>query len=495
MAAGGSGEMSVIQLGFINADQKYLTAESFGFKVNACATSMRKKQVWTLEHADSVGDSSLVFLRSHLGRYLSAAKDGTVTAERERPAPDCRFAVVAHADGRWSLRSEEHSRYLGGAGDRVSCCAGSGAADTEKWSVHLAMHPQVNLYSVARKRYLHANGGRGELAAERDAPWGVGSVLTLQYRDRRYHLQTADGRFLASNGALVPDVRDDTGLTLEFQAGTVAFRDAAGRYLAPSGPTGAVKAGRGARVGKDEAFVLERSRGQVVLTASNERNVSTRQGVDLSANQDEESDQEVFQMEMDRETKRCAFRACNGKYWSLTASGAVQCTASEKSASCFFEREWKGPKVTLKASNGKFLAAKKNGQLAASVDSAGEQEEFVLKLINRPLIVLRGEDGFIGCRKQGTGTLDSNRSSYDVFQLEYNNNSYCLRDSTGKYWMVEADGTVVSSSATPVYFQFEFCDSNRVAIRTQEGFYLKGDHAGVLKANAQSIANATLWEY
>ncbi|KAF5891414.1 fascin-like, partial [Clarias magur] len=424
MAWGGSGESAAVQLGLINAEDKYLTAEAFGFKVNACATSMRKKQVWTLEPADPAGDSGSILLRSHLGRYLSADKDGNVTAERERPAPDCRFCVTAHADGRWSLRSEAHARYLGGNEDRVLC-----GGTEEKWCVHLATHPQVNLYSVARKRYLHAQpqAGRAELAADRDAPWGVGSVLTLVYRDRRYHLQTAGGRFLSGSGALLAEPRGDTGFTLEFGARTVAFRDAAGKYLAPSGPSGALKAGKSVRGGKDEALVLERSRGQVVLTASNDRNVSMRQGVDLSANQDAESDQEVFQMEVDPESKRFAFRACNGKYWSLTPSGAIQCTASEKSASCFFELEWKGAKVTLKASNGKYLAAKKNGQLTASVDSAGEQEEFVLKLINRPLIVLRGEDGFIGCRKQGTGTLDCNRSSYDVFQLEFNNNAYCLR--------------------------------------------------------------------
>lgn len=277
MASGGLGESTVIQLGLINAEDKYLTAEAFGFKVNACATSMRKKQVWTLEHADQTGDSSSVLLRSHLGRYLSSDKDGNVTAECERPSQDCRFCVVAHADGRWSLRSEAHGRYLGGSEDRVLC-----SASDAKWCVHLAMHPQVNLYSVARKRYLHANPGRGELAAVRDAPWGVGSVLTLVYRDRLYHLQTADGRFLASTGALVPEPRGDTGFTLEFRAGTVAFRDATGRYLAPSGPSGAVKAGKNVRVGKDEVFVLERSRGQVVLTASNDRNVSTRQGAALT---------------------------------------------------------------------------------------------------------------------------------------------------------------------------------------------------------------------
>lgn len=43
-----------------------------------------------------------------------------------------------------------------------------------------------------------------------------------------------------------------------------------------------------------------------------------------------------------------------------------------RSTNCYFDIEWRGKRLTLRAANGKYVAAKKNGQLAATMDSAGQ---------------------------------------------------------------------------------------------------------------------------
>lgn len=275
MPTNGIHQVLKIQFGLINCESRYLTAESFGYKVNASAPSLKRKQIWTLEQDEA--DSSVVFLKSHLGRYLGADKDGKVRCEAEQPGRDERFSIITQSDGRWALQSAPHRRFFGGREDRLSCFAPS-VTEGELWTVHLAMHPQANLLSVSRRRYAHLSAHEDEIATDSNLPWGVDALITLCFQDKKYSLRTADERYLRCDGTLVPEPGARTGYTLEFKAGKLAFKDCDGKYLAPTGPTGTLKSGRSSKPGKDELFDLEESHPQVVFTAANGRYVSIRQG-------------------------------------------------------------------------------------------------------------------------------------------------------------------------------------------------------------------------
>ena len=131
VGAGASGDVRTWSIGLVNASGHYLTAESFGCKINASAVSMKKKQLWTLEHVNKAADVEVevVYLKSHLGRYLSCDKKGNTKCEDEdRSNTDTQFVIdYCPSSGRWAFRSKQHGLFFGGqedfllvAKDRVS---------------------------------------------------------------------------------------------------------------------------------------------------------------------------------------------------------------------------------------------------------------------------------------------------------------------------------------------------------------------------------------
>lgn len=174
---------------------------------------------------------------------------------------------------------------------------------------------------------------------------------------------------------------------LEFCFGKVVFCDCEGCYLVLLGFSGMFKVGKVIKVGKDEFFVLEQSCVQVVLQVVNERNVFMCQGMDLFVNQDEEIDQEIFQLEIDCDIKKCVFCIYMGKYWMLMVIGGVQFIVFIKNVSCYFDIEWCDWCIILWVFNGKFVIFKKNGQLVVLVEIVGDLEFFFMKFINCFIIV------------------------------------------------------------------------------------------------------------
>jgi hypothetical protein len=137
-------------LGLINNEGKYLTAENFGFKINATGNTLRKKQKWSIEQ--DANDQDCIYLKSPLGCYLSTDKYGKLYCEKTTPNFDSMFIVETNGQGKWSFRSQQYGYYFGGTADRLHCFSKT----QEWWTVHLAIHPQVlqKLIQLFRFRFL-----------------------------------------------------------------------------------------------------------------------------------------------------------------------------------------------------------------------------------------------------------------------------------------------------------------------------------------------------
>jgi len=280
-ASGGARDSGSLQwkIGLVNHQGKYLTAETFGFKINAAGVTLRKKQLWIVEQDPNEDDT--VYIKSHLGRYLAGDKKGEATCSSESREEAEKFVIQYNPDGsgRWAIGNRMTGYYFGGTEEHVQCYEKQPTA-SEWWTVHLAIHPQVNLRNLNRQKYAKLDEVTGRIQVTEVIPWGQDSLITLEFRDGGYCVKTCDNRYLHRDGSLVNDPSEDTLFTLEIKSGQtsgMALRDCTGKYLTAVGKD-AVMSARNKTIGKDELFTIEDSQPQVFFTAHNSKMASIKQG-------------------------------------------------------------------------------------------------------------------------------------------------------------------------------------------------------------------------
>jgi len=494
---GTSGGNSTWMIGLVNSALKYLTAETFGYKVNANGVALKKKQLWTMEPFGDQTDA--ICLKSHLDKYLSVDQYGNVTCDSDEKDNGARLEIVVPEKnrGRWALRHPGRGYFLGAASDKLICTAKS-PTENELWFVHLAARPQTNLRSIGRRRFAHLSDLGDEIHVDANIPWGASTLFTLEFRDdsRHYAIHTSNNRYLSRDGRLLEKCNEACLFAIEYFGGSFALRDTQGLYLAPLGSKAILKT-RSTSVTKDELFTLEDSLAQAVfVSVMNGRHVSVKQGVDVTANQDEISDHETFQLEFDVTTGRWYIRTMGDHYWTLESSGGIQASSGKKSSNALFQMEWQSDgSVLFRANNGKFVATKKSGHLYANSEAAEDCSKFFFYLINRPILVLKCEQGFVGYKTGSGSKLECNKANYEAVQVERGPKGLVFfKGQHGQYWQTNADG-VCADSDTPEGYYLELREPSKLCIKTTSGGYLIAEKNGSFKASGLGFEKATRWEF
>jgi len=263
-----------IVFGLMNQQGKYLTAEKFGNQISVTGTSLRAKQLWTFEPEGA--ESTKGYLRSPQNNYLETTKTGVVTCEAEEKQPSLLFDVTVAEDGRWAFK-DSFGKFLAGNTERLYTTMDSKQADEYLWAIHIASHPQCNMKSVSRKRYIHLKNEE-QLCASEDIPWGHDAVITLEFHKGKYAIRDSQGRYLdGESGELAASPTQNCMFSISLQDTEFAFKTSSGKYLTVHGPTGKLIANK-KTITRDELFALEESKAQVMLTANNGKKASTKQG-------------------------------------------------------------------------------------------------------------------------------------------------------------------------------------------------------------------------
>ncbi len=106
----------------------------------------------------------------------------------------------------------------------------------------------------------------------------------------------------------------------------------------------------------------------------------------------------------------------------------IHLNLNRRSSNALFSVLWHADgSVSFRANNGKLLGTKRSGHLFANCADDGSEEElqktrFYFYLVNRPVLVLKCEQGFVGAANKsgaaGANRLECNRANYETIRVE-----------------------------------------------------------------------------
>jgi len=565
-------------VGLVNGKHRYLTAETFGFKVNSNGQQLKRRQQWTIEpfpentgpdgsisSAASVSSSAQcgpigsvsgqivglntsgsssngaqfqptfcsspgedptcimtlsngnhtagltlrqssgsnngsdhstnscdeehenVAIKSHLNKYLAVDSFGNVTCDSDEKSENARFTITicSMSQGKskdehifWAFKNVERGYYLGTTEDGMICCnAKMPKSRAELWHLHLLPARGASFFalkSLGRKRFArvcnemvidgdHNQQSRAQVQLDANISWGPETLFQFKYYEGgRYALLTSDNMFLTNEGKCLPHVNpnetqqsslppNECLFTLEYHSGYLALRDSFGHYLAAAGRSSVLRS-RSIGVSRDELFMFEGVPIQVSIKATfNNRWVSIKQGVDVSANQMETTSKyETFQFIYHKQTGLWSIMTQDCNFWTISKNTNTVCVCRPADYEALtrgqFRLIWSENDATfslryidhssVQSQTERWISARKSGQLylsgiGSSPNLPSNQQEavkFIMRFQNRRLLNLRPIEGngYVGLKSLSSGPnvvskqLEANKTSPDTLQIEYN---------------------------------------------------------------------------
>ncbi|KYO37122.1 fascin-3 [Alligator mississippiensis] len=484
-----------MRVGLIDWAGSYLSNECFRDGVTALGKTLGRKQTWELRVSQKRGKQAVVELLGHQGHHLLVDPDGGVRCGHPATPGQSQFLLQLHGDGAWTLQQLDGGKFLESDGENVLCVSRQPRAPRHLWLPQPAIHAHVALYHPASRCYARADPHVDQVWVDQPVPYGQECGFVLRFRGSLCHVETAAHTYVSRAEKLAPQPSADTAFRLSLAPGGLAsLSHPDGRVLCPQG---------GRRLltlvdqpsEEDRWFVLKRCPTWVSLRTQARRYVSIICDTEVYAGTDEVTPKSVFLYEYDRDTKTVQFKAINNSYLAQRKSKSIVANGLRMEPETNFRITWHHGQVVLQAFNGRYLGTLPVGLVVASAAQPGPNEVFGVRLSNRPFLVLHGRYGYVGssaCHE----ALQCNLADPDCIELlPCVQGIYHFQAHGRGFWSLSSDGTFRTGGKFALNFYLEIRGNNVLAVLAPNGYYLRGDRSGMLRADGEEVTSECLWEF